>query len=103
MPGVGRGRRVSPQGTLHLSIARSPRPRVEHVDNRQDVRDVLTTRRARLSPEQVGLPSTGTRRVPGLRRSEVATLALPVLMVVLAMTALALTHATRRSAIPVKP
>lgn len=45
------------------------------MDNRQEVRDFLTTRRARLTPEQVGLPSTGTRRVPGLRRSEVATLA----------------------------
>ena len=45
------------------------------VDNRAAVRDFLTTRRARLTPDQVGLPSTGSRRVPGLRRSEVATLA----------------------------
>ncbi|VXC48021.1 helix-turn-helix transcriptional regulator [Nocardioides sp. AX2bis] len=45
------------------------------MDNRQEVSEFLTTRRARLTPEQVGLPSTGTRRVPGLRRSEVATLA----------------------------
>jgi len=45
------------------------------VDNRQEVREFLTTRRARITPDQVGLPTTGTRRVPGLRRSEVAGLA----------------------------
>jgi len=45
------------------------------VDNRQEVREFLTTRRARIAPEQVGLATTGARRVPGLRRSEVATLA----------------------------
>lgn len=35
----------------------------------------LKTRRARLSPEQVGLPGGGRRRTPGLRREEVALLA----------------------------
>jgi len=35
----------------------------------------LKTRRARLSPEQAGLPHTSRRRTPGLRRSEVAQLA----------------------------
>jgi transcriptional regulator with XRE-family HTH domain len=45
------------------------------MDNRSEVQDFLTTRRARLTPEQVGLPPTGNRRVPGLRRSEVAALA----------------------------
>jgi transcriptional regulator with XRE-family HTH domain len=45
------------------------------VDNRAEVREFLTTRRARLTPEQAGLPTVGTRRVPGLRRSEVATVA----------------------------
>jgi transcriptional regulator with XRE-family HTH domain len=45
------------------------------VDNRQEVREFLTTRRARITPEQAGLPATGARRVPGLRRSEVATIA----------------------------
>ncbi|QKS44775.1 helix-turn-helix domain-containing protein [Paenibacillus cellulosilyticus] len=35
----------------------------------------LKTRRARLTPEQAGLPNTGRRRTPGLRRSEVAQLA----------------------------
>jgi len=45
------------------------------MDNRQEVREFLMTRRARLTPERVGLPASGNRRVPGLRRSEVATLA----------------------------
>lgn len=45
------------------------------MDNRQEVSEFLTTRRARITPDQVGLPTTGSRRVPGLRRSEVATLA----------------------------
>ncbi len=45
------------------------------VDNRFEVREFLTTRRARLTPEQAGVPPTRSRRVPGLRRSEVASLA----------------------------
>ncbi|GHI07156.1 DNA-binding protein [Streptomyces cellostaticus] len=35
----------------------------------------LRSRRARIRPEEVGLPSHGRRRVPGLRREEVAQLA----------------------------
>src|ERR1700730_19335230 len=34
----------------------------------------LWTRRARISPEQAGLPNGGRRRTPGLRRGEVALL-----------------------------
>ncbi|MEU4216437.1 helix-turn-helix transcriptional regulator [Actinoplanes sp. NPDC026623] len=45
------------------------------MDNRAEVREFLTTRRAKISPEQAGLPAAGQRRVPGLRRSEVAALA----------------------------
>lgn len=45
------------------------------MDNREQVRAFLTSRRARLSPREVGLPDAGRRRVPGLRRSEVAALA----------------------------
>ncbi|MFL5792634.1 MAG: transcriptional regulator, partial [Actinomycetota bacterium] len=41
------------------------------MENRQEVREFLTTRRARINPDQVGLATTGSRRVPGLRRSEV--------------------------------
>ncbi|MEU0673827.1 helix-turn-helix transcriptional regulator [Streptomyces sp. NPDC006172] len=44
-------------------------------DNRADIRDFLASRRARITPEQAGLPSSGRRRVPGLRREEVAVLA----------------------------
>ncbi|MFA1544603.1 helix-turn-helix transcriptional regulator [Actinomadura monticuli] len=44
-------------------------------DHRAQIRDFLTTRRAKLTPEQVGLPTSGRRRVPGLRREEVAVLA----------------------------
>jgi transcriptional regulator with XRE-family HTH domain len=45
------------------------------MDNRAEVSEFLTSRRARLSPRDVGLPEAGRRRVPGLRRSEVASLA----------------------------
>ncbi|MFE5909563.1 helix-turn-helix domain-containing protein [Streptomyces wedmorensis] len=44
-------------------------------DNRADIRDFLADRRARITPEQAGLPTSGRRRVPGLRREEVAVLA----------------------------
>ncbi|WP_328682795.1 helix-turn-helix transcriptional regulator [Streptomyces sp. NBC_00343] len=40
-----------------------------------DIGDFLRSRRARIQPEDVGLPSHGRRRVPGLRREEVAQLA----------------------------
>ncbi len=40
-----------------------------------DIAEFLATRRAKLTPEQVGLPSYGQRRVAGLRREEVAALA----------------------------
>jgi transcriptional regulator with XRE-family HTH domain len=45
------------------------------VDNRAEVREFLTSRRAKVTPTQVGLPDDGRRRVPGLRRTEVAALA----------------------------
>jgi transcriptional regulator with XRE-family HTH domain len=48
---------------------------VDTVDNRTEIRDFLATRRAKLTPEQVGLPAGGRRRVPGLRREEVAVIA----------------------------
>src|SRR6478736_4862914 len=50
-------------------------PTVKIVDNRAEVREFLTSRRARIRPEDVGLPPGSGRRVSGLRRSEVATLA----------------------------
>ncbi|MCT1355594.1 helix-turn-helix transcriptional regulator [Gordonia sp. p3-SID1431] len=45
------------------------------MDNRAEVREFLMSRRAKITPETAGLPAGGSRRVPGLRRSEVATLA----------------------------
>jgi transcriptional regulator with XRE-family HTH domain len=46
------------------------------MDNRAQVREFLASRRARITPEQAGLPSFGGhRRVTGLRREEVALLA----------------------------
>jgi transcriptional regulator with XRE-family HTH domain len=46
-------------------------------DVRTEIREFLTTRRNRITPEQAGLPTYGgaRRRVPGLRREEVALLA----------------------------
>ena len=45
------------------------------MEPRDEIRDFLTSRRARITPEQAGLRSYGPRRVPGLRREEVAVLA----------------------------
>ncbi|AWB86786.1 helix-turn-helix transcriptional regulator [Mycetocola zhujimingii] len=45
------------------------------MDHQAEVRDFLMTRRARVEPEQVGLPRGSDRRVPGLRRGEAAALA----------------------------
>lgn len=45
------------------------------MDPQKEIREFLTSRRAKLTPEQVGLRSYGRRRVPGLRRDEVAQLA----------------------------
>lgn len=45
------------------------------MEQRAEIRDFLSSRRARLTPAQVGLPTSGRRRVPGLRREEVAVLA----------------------------
>lgn len=49
---------------------------VVFVDRKEDIREFLVSRRAKLSPEQAGILSYGNlRRVPGLRREEVAQLA----------------------------
>ena len=45
------------------------------METKQEIREFLTSRRARITPEQAGLTSYGSRRVPGLRREEVAVLA----------------------------
>ncbi len=46
------------------------------VSTESDIREFLASRRARITPQQAGLPAYGgKRRVPGLRREEVALLA----------------------------
>lgn len=45
------------------------------MDNRSEVREFLRTRRARITPSEAGIRTGGHRRVPGLRREEVALLA----------------------------
>lgn len=47
------------------------------MDSRSEIREFLATRRAKITPDQAGIPlyGGGRRRVPGLRREEVATLA----------------------------
>lgn len=49
--------------------------RVERMDKRTEMRDFLASRRAKIRPEDVGLPAGTNRRVPGLRREELAALA----------------------------
>lgn len=62
-------------GTASTSLIGDRRRTVEDMDIRSDVREFLTTRRARLTPDRAGLPAFGgNRRVPGLRREEVALL-----------------------------
>ncbi|MEU6663493.1 helix-turn-helix transcriptional regulator [Streptomyces sp. NPDC046821] len=59
----------APTGTPHT-------PAAEPLDRRSELSEFLRTRRARLKPEDVGLPDFGRhRRVPGLRREELAQLA----------------------------
>ncbi|MCM3702269.1 helix-turn-helix transcriptional regulator [Paenibacillus macerans] len=45
------------------------------LDRYEELSRFLRTRRERMTPKQVGLPESGRRRTPGLRRSEVALLA----------------------------
>lgn len=62
-------------GTASDPQLRCARTTLGVVDAKSEIREFLTSRRARVTPEQAGLPTYGPRRVPGLRRSEVATLA----------------------------
>ncbi|MEV7915179.1 helix-turn-helix transcriptional regulator [Streptomyces griseus] len=49
---------------------------MQHESNqRRELGIFLRSRRERITPDQVGLPSTGRRRTPGLRREELALLA----------------------------
>jgi transcriptional regulator with XRE-family HTH domain len=59
--------RAPPEGPDGLSL--------DDVDTANELSQFLTSRRAKVTPEQAGLPSYGRRQVPGLRREEVASLA----------------------------
>jgi transcriptional regulator with XRE-family HTH domain len=63
------------RGTARVPQARTAGSTLGGVETKQEIRDFLTSRRARITPEQAGLVSYGSRRVPGLRREEVAVLA----------------------------
>ena len=66
--GLSKGHRHAPSQSVRESYPDGmPQP--------NDMAEFLASRRARITPEQAGLPSYGTRRVPGLRREEVASLA----------------------------
>jgi transcriptional regulator with XRE-family HTH domain len=52
-----------------------PGSTLDVVDAKKEIQEFLTSRRAAITPEQAGVPSYGARRVPGLRREEVAVLA----------------------------
>jgi hypothetical protein len=68
-------------GTSQDGNDRTPRTRtgarsVGGVNRTREIREFLVSRRARITPDQAGLPVYGTnRRVKGLRREEVAMLA----------------------------
>lgn len=63
-------------GTRRASLDAAGGRSVDGMDNRDEIRDFLASRRARITPQQAGLTAFGSnRRVPGLRREEVAMLA----------------------------
>src|SRR4051812_20354459 len=69
------------EGPFQRGTDRAPqRPRggttvSQTVNAANDIAEFLASRRAKITPEQAGLPGYGRRRVPGLRREEVASLA----------------------------
>lgn len=63
-------------GTDRTPLVRARPPSLEVVSTESDIREFLASRRAKITPQQAGLPAYGgNRRVPGLRREEVAMLA----------------------------
>src|SRR6476469_8798897 len=62
-------------GTGRVTLAARAGSTLEAVETKKEIREFLTSRRARITPDQAGLTSYGGRRVPGLRREEVAVLA----------------------------
>jgi len=65
-----------PESAHPAEHAHAASPTGGALDRRAELSEFLRTRRARLKPENVGLPDFGRhRRVPGLRREELAQLA----------------------------
>jgi transcriptional regulator with XRE-family HTH domain len=64
------------RGTGRDSLPRAHARIIGAVDTRKETREFLISRRAKITPDQAGLPAFGgRRRVSGLRREEVAMLA----------------------------
>jgi hypothetical protein len=75
-PGRGSHGRSGYWQCLPAPLTAAYRGVVSKPDLNAEIRDFLSTRRARITPEQAGLPAYGgNRRVKGLRREEVAMLA----------------------------
>jgi transcriptional regulator with XRE-family HTH domain len=64
---------IAEPGSRAATLVRAVPGTFEEVENR--IGEFLRARRERVQPEDVGLPDFGRRRVPGLRREELATLA----------------------------
>lgn len=60
---------------LRSSMDRRHGDHVERIGSLRGIVPFLRTRRERMTPKLAGLPESGRRRTPGLRRSEVALLA----------------------------
>src|SRR5215470_14278627 len=75
MPSVGIGiEETTYPGITSPSLEASACGMLAGMDRKQ-LADFLRSRRARVTPSDVGLPSNRRRRLPGLRREEVAHLA----------------------------
>src|SRR4051812_50073006 len=74
--GCCRTRRRGYQQNLPPTAHRAYGDEVATIDLRTEIKEFLSSRRARITPERAGLPAYGgNRRVQGLRREEVALLA----------------------------
>src|SRR3954452_21936283 len=63
-------------GNARDPLSRRRSPTFDGMDSSNEMREFLVSRRARLTPEQAGLPNFGgRRRVAGMRREEVALIA----------------------------
>src|SRR5438128_6094108 len=67
------GTQLVPKGVPSAPLS----PRLRRMDRRAEIREFLVSRRAKVSPDEAGVyvPEDDVRRVPGLRREEVADLA----------------------------